>query len=110
MGKANEPAKQRHDAVAGPQISPQIARKLRHDIGKRHGDRQGDPGINSLPGKEAKVHGAALFRLARTAAVEFGPRAKRLDRVVDQYAVDADLHQSFQASGVDLAGRLAGAA
>ena len=114
MGTAKEPARQRCDGVAGPKIASQIARDLRHDIGKRHGDRDGDPTTNSLlePGikKEAKVHDAALLRLAPPAAVEFGPHARRLDRVVDQYPVDAHLHQSFQASGIDLPCRLAGAA
>lgn len=110
MGTANQPAKQRRDGVAGPQISPPIAHNSRHDIAKRHGDRQRDPGINSFLGKEAKVHDAALLRLARTAVVEFGPRVERLERVVDQYPVDADLHQSLQAFGIDLARRLAGAA
>ena len=114
MGTGNEPARRRRDAVAGPpiasQIASQIAGDLRHDIAKRHGDRDGDPAINSLLEKEAEVHDAALLRLARTAAVEFGPHAKRLDRVVDQYPVDAHLHQSFQAFGIDLPCRLAGAA
>ncbi len=114
MGTGNEPARQRRDAVAGPQIAsqiaPQIAGDLRHDIAKRHGDRDGDPAINSLLEKEAEVHDAALLRLAPPAAVELGPHAERLDRVVDQYPVDAHLHQSVQAFGIDLPCRLAGAA
>ncbi len=114
MGTGNEPARRRRDAVAGPQIAsqiaPQIAGDLRHDIAKRHGDRDGDPANNSLLEKEAQVHDVALLRLAPPAAVEFGPHAERLDRVVDQYPVDAHLHQSVQAFGIDLPCRLAGAA
>ena len=110
MGTGNEPAKQRCNAVAGAQIAPRIVRALRHDIVKRHGDREGDPAIKSPLEKEAKVHDAALLRLTPPEAVEFGPHAERLDRVVDQYPVDAHLHQSVQAFGIDLPCRLAGAA